>query len=221
MAFPRVTTVLASLSRDTGGCAISTAEGLAVRVRIHTVPSEVLVEHERLLAARLFSAANASEPDELADREIANPTGLQPILSMPDVAIITVIRGQLLSVPPQRFEHIVKKTLECSGFENVTVTQYSQDGGVDVNAYAGTTMWPVRNLHVQIQAKRWLHTVGRREVAELRSSLQPHARGTVITTSHFSRAAISEASDPGKYPIVLVDGYAFASIVHQYGIDLS
>ena len=66
---------------------------------------------------------------------------------------------------------------------------------------------------VQIQAKRWLHTVGRREVAELRGSLDQYARGTVVTTSHFSKAATIEATTAGKNPIVLIDGIRLASII--------
>jgi len=66
---------------------------------------------------------------------------------------------------------------------------------------------------VQVQAKRWLHSVGRREVAELRGSLHPYARGTIVTTSHFTRAAVLEARDAGKAPIVLVDGLDFSRLV--------
>jgi len=66
---------------------------------------------------------------------------------------------------------------------------------------------------VQVQAKRWLHSVGRKEVAELRGSLQPFAKGAVVTTSHFSRAAINEATDEGKSPIALVDGFRLSKVV--------
>jgi restriction endonuclease Mrr len=96
---------------------------------------------------------------------------------------------------------------------------YSQDGGIDVNAFAGQLMWPIRDLLVQVQAKRWLHTIGRKEVAELRGSLQPFARGAVVTTSYFSRAAVAEAQKVGKNPIVLVDGYSFASLVKSLNLE--
>jgi restriction endonuclease Mrr len=43
--------------------------------------------------------------------------------------------------------------------------------------------------------------------------LQPFARGTVITTSHFSKAAINEASEEGKNPIALVDGFRLSQIL--------
>jgi hypothetical protein len=128
------------------------------------------------------------------------------------------IRCRMLSLAPEAFEHLIKDVLVLSGFSNVHVTQFSQDGGIDVNAFVGETMWPMKNLLVQLQAKRWLHTVGRKEVAELRGSLQPHAHGAVVTTSHFSKAAMNEASETGKQPIVLVDGFEFAQVVSGYKI---
>ncbi|MDD4017738.1 MAG: restriction endonuclease [Kiritimatiellae bacterium] len=128
------------------------------------------------------------------------------------------LRRRMLALPPDRFEHLVRDVLVWSGFRDVRVTKYSQDGGVDVNAIAGQMMWPLRDLLLQVQAKRWLHTVGRKEVAELRGSLQPDARGAVVTTSHFSKAALLEASEAGKRPIVLVDGFEFSRIVLTSGV---
>jgi restriction system protein len=64
-----------------------------------------------------------------------------------------------------------------------------------------------------VQAKRWLHSVGRKEVAELRGSLRPFARGVVLTTSHFSKAAINEACEQGKNPIALIDGFRLSKVV--------
>jgi len=40
------------------------------------------------------------------------------------------------------------------------------DGGVDVNARADARNWLFESTLVQVQAKRWLHSVGRKEVAE-------------------------------------------------------
>jgi restriction endonuclease Mrr len=103
----------------------------------------------------------------------------------------------------------------------VNVTRYSQDGGIDINARLDSRAWPLRHLLTQIQAKRWLHTVGRKEVAELRGSLQPHAAGCIVTTSHFSRAAAAESTETGKVPITIVDGYELARIVQSVKLDLS
>jgi site-specific DNA-cytosine methylase len=61
----------------------------------------------------------------------------------------------------------------------------------------------------------------RREVAELRGSLQPHAAGCIVTTSHFSRAAVAESAETGKVPITLVDGYELARIAQSVKLDIS
>jgi restriction system protein len=114
---------------------------------------------------------------------------------------------------PRKFELFVRDLLLHCGYSDVCVTRFSSDGGVDVNARAGGRIWIFENTLVQIQAKRWLHSVGRKEVAELRGSLRPFARGAVITTSHFSKAAINEAGEDGKSPIALVDGFRLSRVV--------
>jgi restriction endonuclease Mrr len=144
------------------------------------------------------------------------PLALEEVASV-DPVVAEKTRRSLLATPPEQFEHIVKEALESSGFESVKVTRYTSDGGIDVNAYAGPSIWPYRGGLLQVQAKRWLHTVGRREVAELRGSLQPHAHGAIVTTSFYSRAANLEASDPVKKPIVLVNGVEFAAILVKSG----
>lgn len=182
--------------------------------RMHREPALMPVEHDSLISSQLIETARAHDRSEVEDREIVSTTRVASSESEREVATrIEAVRSRLLGVAPERFEHLIKDLLARSGFGSVSVTKYSQDGGVDVNALAGQAMWPVRGLHLQVQAKRWLHTVGRKEVAELRGSLQPFARGAVMTTSHFSRAATLEANESGKNPIVLVDGYQLASVV--------
>ena len=89
-------------------------------------------------------------------------------------------RAKIFSLEPRDFELLVKTTLQASGFADVETTRFTQDGGIDVNARAARAHWPIAGLRIQVQAKRWLHTVGRREVAELRGSLDPFASGVVL-----------------------------------------
>ena len=186
-------------------------------LRIHTEPAKVPVAHDVTITAQIISAARIEGIDDKSDREVEMGAAKRLDESQ-NPLLIESIRGRLLGAPPREFEITIKRAIEHSGFDRVTVTQYSQDGGIDVNAFAGGSLWPLGGLLLQVQAKRWLHTVGRREVAELRGSLQPYARGALVTTSHFSRAAITEASDSGKSPITLVDGYAFASLLDRLKI---
>ena len=130
-----------------------------------------------------------------------------------DPVRVEAVRSRLLAVSPEGFEHLLKDLLAADGFSRIQVTKYSQDGGIDLNARTGSAMWALGDCHLQVQAKRWIHTVGRKEVAELRGSLEPFARGTVVTTSHFSKAALLEANGPGKNPIHLVDGYDLSATI--------
>jgi hypothetical protein len=181
-------------------------------LRVASAPTNVIVKNEGEAAELAFKTVSLTEPAE--QDVILDP--LHGTTAPNDVAQIETVRRTLLGVDPRQFEQIIMNVLSASGFKDVAVTRYSQDGGVDVNAYVGGTCWPLSGLHVQIQAKRWLRTVGRREIAELRGSLGPHARGAVVTTSHFSRAAIVESSAAGKVPIVLIDGYQFSALAKQH-----
>lgn len=162
------------------------------------------IANQVLTASRLHEASSSAD-DEIIDQ------GSQPHAE--DSKRIEEVRGKLLAMEPRGFEVFVKELLIHCGFRDVCVTRFTADGGVDVNARTGGRIWIFEDTLVQVQAKRWLHSVGRKEVAELRGSLQPFARGAVLTTSHFSKAAINEASEEGKNPIALVDGFRLSKIV--------
>ena len=185
--------------------------------RIHP-DQEILplsIEHavsNRMLIESRLQAATDFEDDEIVDERGDQQTK--------DIKRIEHVRSKLLALDPKNFELFVKDLLVHCGFSEVCVTKFSADGGVDVNARAGSRMWAFENILVQIQAKRWLHSVGRKEVAELRGSLQPFARGAVVTTSHFSKAAINEASEAGKNPIALIDGFRLSNVVLEQGFRL-
>jgi HJR/Mrr/RecB family endonuclease len=169
-----------------------------------TLDLDAALSNQILVASRL-QAANGCDDDEIVDENRS--------LELENIERIERVRSKLLAMDPRNFELFIKDLLTHCGFSDVCVTKFSADGGIDVNATAGDRIWVFENTLVQVQAKRWLHSVGRKEVAELRGSLQPFARGAVITTSHFSKAAINEASDPGKNPVTLVDGFRLSQIV--------
>ncbi len=182
---------------------------------IHKNPTEVVVASEMLTAKEIAAASALDQLSDRTEREFLDQAdSANDSLGLE----IEQMRCSLMNLHPRRFEQLVKIVLEKSGFANVAVTRYSQDGGIDLNARVSSNVWPLRDLHLQVQAKRWLHTVGRREVAELRGSLDLHARGTIVTTSHFSRAATIESRSLGKSPIVLVDGSEFATLIHRIKI---
>lgn len=178
----------------------------------------ISVERDEELARPLYSAFVRDCNKQDGDVVLVNEDLDQASRWSPEELEKT--RFEMLSLHPAAFERLIKTTLEVSGYHNVCTTKYSQDGGIDVEAYAGRNLWPITDLHLQVQAKRWMHTVGRKEVAELRGSLAMYARGAIVTTSQFSKAAIFEAHEAGKLPIVMIDGYDFAKIVLDYNVPL-
>jgi len=187
--------------------------------RIHEKPETVIVDQDFETSVCVLSESrevNAASDDEGATILPALVNG-SPGGTF-DPVELEGVRSRLLAKSAEDFEHFIKDLMLLTGYERATVTKFSHDGGVDVNAHAGRGMWAIEQMLIQIQAKRWLHTVGRKEVAELRGSLEPNARGAIVTTSHYSKAAIVEATASGKSPIVLVDGYSLARIVKQAGL---
>jgi len=178
-------------------------------LRVHDEPKVVPIANDAVISNEVLTASRSRRADDPDDDEIAQETAQQA----GEFERLENVRGKLLSLDPREFELFIKGLLQHCGFADVHATKFSADGGVDVNAKAGPAMWAIANTVVQVQAKRWLHSVGRKEVAELRGSLQPFARGAVVTTSHFSKAAINEAREEEKNPIVLVDGLKLSQVV--------
>lgn len=185
-------------------------------LRICSTFSEICVATESQIMANAIQDYRFDADNE--ERIGSNAPELAGADARVNAEEIELARAKIFSLVPRDFELLVKNTLQASGFAEVETTRYTQDGGIDVNARASESHWPIAGLRVQVQAKRWLHTVGRREVAELRGSLEPFASGAVVTTSFFSRAALYEAAAPGRQPVVLVDGYHFASIARGLGV---
>lgn len=132
---------------------------------------------------------------------------------------IEKLKTKLMVVDPYKFEVVVSKLITHVGFSDVKVTKKSGDDGVDVNAILKN---PVSiDLNYMFQVKRWKHSVGRNEVANLRGSMGLNNQGVIISTSHFTSSAINEASSEYKTPINLVGVKELHSIIYltQFQIE--
>ena len=92
-----------------------------------------------------------------------------------------------------------------SGFESVTVTGKSGDGGLDgigilqVNAFV--------SFKVLFQCKRYSGSVNPSQVRDFRGAMMGRAdKGIILTTGTFTSEAKKEAVRDGVPPIELVDG---------------
>lgn len=122
-----------------------------------------------------------------------------------------ILRNKLLSINPYEFEELMASLITHTGFSHVEVTKKSGDGGIDVRANLEHHFSP--EIEFIFQVKRWRHSVGRPEIANLRGSIGYNNFGVVIATSHFTKSAINEAKADEKKPINLVGIDTLHSII--------
>jgi len=131
-------------------------------------------------------------------------TPIEDAAAPPEEAADAALLSALRKLSPSGFERVCQRLLRESGFENVTVTGRSHDGGIDgigvlqVNALV--------SLKVLFQCKRYKHSVSREQVGDFRSAIIGRAdKGIILTTGTFRVDAVSEANR--TIPLVeLIDG---------------
>lgn len=125
----------------------------------------------------------------------------------------------LQSLPPYGFELVCERLLREHGFESVSVTQKSRDGGID--GYGVLRLSAFVSLKVAFQAKRYKDVVGRAAVGEFRNALLGRAeKGVFITTGRFTSDAEAEAARDGVVPIELVDGERLVTLFEDVGLGV-
>ena len=151
------------------------------------------------------------ELEEDSDDEAEYPDEIKPWR--------TRLSDILQNMDPYGFERLAQRILRESGFEDVNVTQKSGDGGID-----GTGKLKISGIfsfNVAFQCKRYSGLVGTGAIRDFRGSLAAYIeKAVMITTGSFSKAAIEEASDPGKQQIDLIDGEALINKIIEYGIGV-
>ena len=120
----------------------------------------------------------------------------------------------LLSVTPDDFENLVAYLFKQMGY-GASVTQYSRDGGVDVELtlehFGISHRWLV-------QVKRYADAVGVKEVREYSSlRYRDNVDGVIIvTTSSFTKDAESEAAN---HNVKLIGGTLLVEMLNHYCPD--
>ncbi len=129
------------------------------------------------------------------------------------------IAAALSSIDPYSFEVLIQRLLEAMGYENVTVTSRSADGGVDVVADIEVGITLVREV---VQVKRRQGSLHRPVLDQLRGSLHRFdaMRGTIITSGRFSRGVQDAAFERGAAPITLIDGDRLIDLLVEHKIGV-
>ena len=129
------------------------------------------------------------------------------------------LRILLAHMDPIAFEGLICQLLERMGYEEIYLTQTSKDFGVDVIASIELGITSVREV---IQVKRQQRNIQRATLDALRGSLHRFeaVRGTLITTSDFSKGTRDAAFERGAAPITLIHGERLIDLLmeHQLGV---
>lgn len=137
-------------------------------------------------------------------------------------ATIGELLSRLRSCSPAFFERTVMKLLLAMGYGGVTgdgqMTGKSGDGGID-----GIIREDKLGLDVVcLQAKRWDGTVGRAVVQQFVGSMDyiRARKGVILTTSTFSKEAISFVDRIEGKKVVLIDGDRLAELMLSHNVGV-
>ncbi len=120
---------------------------------------------------------------------------------------------------PDGFERLTKRLLRESGFIQVEVTGQTADGGIDGKGIM--RIGGLLSFHVIFQCKRYQGSVSSPQIRDFRGAMIGRAdKGLFITTGHFTRDAVREATRDGAPPIDLIDGDALADKLKELGLGV-
>lgn len=162
---------------------------------------------------RGYSEANKgkkqTEPE--AEEPPANNTEIRDHRS----ALLDIIK----SLSPAGFERLSQRLLRESGFQHVTVTGKSHDGGID--GVGTLQVNPFVSFNVLFQCKRYQGAVTPSQVRDFRGAMMGRAdKGLIITTGTFTLEAKKEARRDGVPPIELVDGDILVDMFEKLELGL-
>jgi restriction system protein len=184
----------------------------------HLTPETALALFRDVHAQFARERNRKSQSDIVGDGVPDGPNPPEPATSY------TSYREELLALlkglPPAGFEQVCQRLLRESGFEQVTVTGRSGDGGIDghgvlqVNAFV--------SFRVLFQCKRYDNgSVSTRQVRDFRGAMTGHTdKGIILTTGAFTAEARREAIRDGAPPIELVDGEKLIDLFEQLQLGL-
>ena len=164
---------------------------------------------------QLLSAPTASEGDADQAGESEAPVEAEAALGKYREAALTRLRD----LPPSGFERFSQRLLRESGFQEVTVTGRSGDGGID--GIGVLQVNPLVSFKVLFQCKKYAGSVTPSQVRDFRGAMTGRAdKGIVITTGSFTAEAKREAVRDGAPSIELVDGERLIDMLENLQLGL-
>lgn len=140
---------------------------------------------------------------------------MDPESSAQDQSLIKVLQ----SLPADGFERVCQRLLREAGFQQVTVTGRSGDGGID--GFGILEVNPLVSFNVLFQCKRYQGSVSSPQIRDFRGAMQGRAdKGIVLTTGTFTADAKKEARRDGAPPIEIVDGEKLVAMFEKFGLGV-
>jgi restriction system protein len=125
----------------------------------------------------------------------------------------------LKSLPAAGFERLCQRLLREAGFQHVTITGRSGDGGLDGNGVVEVNAFV--SFRVLFQCKRYSGAVVPAQVRDFRGAMAGWAdKGIILTTGTFTAEARREAVRDGVPPIELVDGEKLLDMFEKLELGL-
>jgi len=164
-----------------------------------------------------FQSAAGEQGDQSIDSDADAPSEEAAMSSGPNHR--TQVIEALMSLSPAGFEAFSQRLLRESGFQGVTVTGRSGDGGIDGNGILEVN--PLVSFKVLFQCKRVSSSVGAGAVRDFRGAMAGRAdKGIILTTGSFTSDARKEAVRDGVPPIELVDGEKLVDMLAKLELGL-
>ncbi len=165
--------------------------------------------HEIFLKwVKYFQELRENKQSINVDKEVGNIIKIQeetePVISQPGIK--PTLLEVLQSLSAKGFEQLCGRLLREYDFENIEVTNYSHDGGID--GYATLKINPFVNMSVFFQCKKYKNTVPTEKVQAFIGVMETNKRsvekGIIITTGSFARAALE--IEKSNIKLELIDG---------------
>ena len=130
-----------------------------------------------------------------------------------------VFLNRLKAITPGDFERFCRRLLLECGFQSVTVTGRSGDGGIDATGLLQTNR--LVSTKVLVQCKRYQGSVGPDVVRDLRGAMAGRSdTGIIVTTGTFTSDARKEAIREGVPPVELVDANRIVELCEELELGL-
>lgn len=159
-------------------------------------------------------------PDLSDAAELTPQERIQTAIKEHDSVLEDNVLETLRDADPYYFEKIVAELLEAMGYGVATVTQRTNDGGID--AIVNEDALGLSKIYVQAKRYGIDSRVNRKELRDFVGALELKgvSKGVFITTSDFHRQAKDDLRSTQK-SIVLVNGKRLARLLIDRGIGVA